>query len=139
MRSASGSREPADDFAPPSELVLPQLCLAVGAKELISRLSRTGRKRVEAGEEGGSEETGGGEVGAKQGVPGKKEAGGLFREREPLSFFAVDCRPKEQVRFLADRCSEATVFHYYGHIVRDRSVLKGDLASMRSIPGRRGC
>lgn len=28
---------------------------------------------------------------------GEEGEGGLFRERQPLSFFAVDCRPKEQV------------------------------------------
>lgn len=45
----------------------------------------------------------GDEVGASAGEgedgvdPGEEGEGGLFRERQPLSFFAVDCRPKEQV------------------------------------------
>lgn len=84
-------------MAPPSELSLPQLCLAVSAKELVSRVSKRGEQHAEerAGEEGTETETSNGdgaELAAKEGR--------LFREREPLSFFAVDCRPKEQVNEL---------------------------------------
>lgn len=88
-RTPSGSRRvpSSDNLAPPSELSLPQLCLAVSAKELVFRVSGRGRRVDDEEEEDVKEEV----------KEGGENEGGLFRGRRPLSFFAVDCRPKEQV------------------------------------------
>ncbi|CAM9516153.1 unnamed protein product [Hapterophycus canaliculatus] len=87
--SNSGSLQPAQELAAPIELSLPQLCLAVSAKELVAGISGKNRGRfggVDKVEGEGTRRTG-----------AEDKGGELFREREALSFFAVDCRPKTQV------------------------------------------
>ncbi|CBJ33932.1 conserved unknown protein [Ectocarpus siliculosus] len=86
------SRQSREDLAPPTELSLPQLCLAVSAKELVAGVSGRRRERAATGDGGG----GAGAGGAK-GVDAGGGQGALFRQRQPLAFFAVDCRPKQQV------------------------------------------
>lgn len=87
------SRQSREDLAPPTELSLPQLCLAVSAKELVAGVS--GRRRERAATGDGSGEAG---AGGAKGVDAEGGQGALFRQRQPLTFFAVDCRPKQQVR-----------------------------------------
>lgn len=100
-RASSGSRANADELAAPTELSLPQLCLAVSAKELVTGVSSKGRGGLEGGDKSAVES---GQAASVVEVEGEGEAvadsekNELFRERKPLSFFAVDCRPKSQVR-----------------------------------------
>ncbi|CAB1096071.1 unnamed protein product [Ectocarpus sp. CCAP 1310/34] len=85
-------RQSREGLAPPTELSLPQLCLAVSAKELVAGVSGRRRERAATGD-------GSGEAGARgaKGVDAEGRQGSLFRQRQPLAFFAVDCRPKQQV------------------------------------------
>eukprot|EP00752_Nemacystus_decipiens_P001235 g1234.t1 len=91
------------ELAAPAELSLPQLCLAVSAKELVTAVTGRGRDRGHSdGGNGGKkkDKEGGGGAGTNDaGTIGKGGQGqsSLFREREKLSFFPVDCRPKRQV------------------------------------------
>lgn len=87
------SRQSPENLAAPTELSLPQLCLAVSAKELVAGVS--GRRRERAGTGGGDGEA---EAGGGKGVDAEGGQGALFMQRRPLAFFAVDCRPKQQVR-----------------------------------------
>ncbi len=88
-----------EEPAAPTELSLPQLCLAVSAKELIAGMSGKGRG-ARADGAGNADGGGGGGAGGPSAADEEqgKGPGGLFRERQPLAFFAVDCRPKDQVR-----------------------------------------
>lgn len=94
-RSTSDSRQAPEELAAPAELSLPQLCLAVSAKELVTGVSGKGRGRSDGSDKA---EGAGGAGGTKTAVGGAEEDnGGLFRERQALSYFAVDCRSKQQV------------------------------------------
>lgn len=112
-RAGSGSQQAnPEELAAPTELSLPQLCLAVSAKELIAGISGKGRGgradgagKVDGGGGDGGDGGGAGAAGASGAEEGKG-SGGLFRERQSLAFFAVDCRPKDQVN---NKLGEKTV------------------------------
>ena len=104
LTRATASRELAPP--PPTELSLPQLCLAVSAKEVLTQVAWRGWAQ---GEKGTDQSDGNMEI-VDSTVDGKPQQEGeervaLFRKRKPLSYFAVDCRPKEQVslRIYVDR------------------------------------
>lgn len=80
---------------PPTELLLPQLCLAVSAKELMVVERGMKGRRFEEVDQSEDSITG---ISPEEGKVGGGEGGiELFRRRKPLPYFTVDCRPKEQV------------------------------------------
>lgn len=100
-RTMSGSKGDSLELAPPppTELSLPQLCLAVSAKELVVAGRGMKGKKSEDVDQSGDRKPGSSAEEGKGGEQGEGEGGmELFRRREPLPYFTVDCRPKEQAR-----------------------------------------
>lgn len=85
------------NLAAPIELSLPQLCLAVSAKEVVTGVSSRGRGLSERGDTAKKDNGEPAADGAKGGGGEAGSTGKLFRKRQPLFFFVVDCRPKNQV------------------------------------------
>eukprot|EP00953_Heterococcus_sp_UTEX-ZZ885_P039379 20185-Heterococcus_DN1.PRE.6 len=73
------------------ELALPQLCLTITPQEMIASIGRLEGR-------GSFRDTDGSIKGALSSSKAAKSKGVLHKERRPLPYFAVDCRPSSQCR-----------------------------------------